>query len=457
MKLWGGRFTRTTDRLVEDFHSSIRFDRRLYKQDIAGSIAHARMLVKTGLITPEEGEAIITGLQGILEDIEKGRVTFDVGAEDIHMNIEKLLTERIGPAGKKLHTARSRNDQVALDTRLYLKAEVHQVVDLLTALQEVLVELSSEHLHTVMPGYTHLQKAQPVTLAHHLMAYFEMFYRDRQRLEDCLKRVDVMPLGSGALAGTTLPVDRDMVARELGFSDISANSLDAVSDRDFVVEFLAAASLIMMHVSRMSEEIILWTSEEFGFMELDDAYSTGSSMMPQKKNPDVAELVRGKTGRVYGHLMAILTVLKGLPLSYNKDLQEDKEALFDALDTVKGCLLVLTPMLATAKFNKDCMAAAADRGFACATDVAEYLVAKGVPFREAHEIVGRLVLDCLKKGTSLKDLSVDEWQAYSPVFQEDIVSSLTAEASVAKRDLPGGPSPAAVARAIERARQLLSL
>ncbi|MBC7325086.1 MAG: argininosuccinate lyase, partial [Moorella sp. (in: Bacteria)] len=418
MKLWGGRFTRTTDRLVEDFHSSIRFDQRLYRQDIAGSIAHARMLAAVGLITPAEGEAIIKGLEGIRADIEAGRVTFDVGAEDIHMNIEKLLTERIGAAGKKLHTARSRNDQVALDLRLYLKEEIPAVKKLLAGLQKVLVDLATEHQHTIMPGYTHLQKAQPVTLAHHLLAYFEMFRRDQERLDECLERLDVLPLGAGALAGTTLPIDREMVARELGFKQISANSLDAVADRDFVVEFLAAASLIMMHLSRLAEEIILWASEEFGFIELDDAYSTGSSMMPQKKNPDVAELVRGKTGRVYGHLMGMLTILKGLPLAYNKDLQEDKEALFDALDTVKGCLLVFAPMLATAKFRVERMREDAARGFAAATDVAEYLVRKGLPFREAHAVVGSLVLYCLEQGKSFQDLTLAEWQSFSPYFTE---------------------------------------
>ncbi len=456
MKLWGGRFTSTTDHLVEDFHSSISFDQRLYKQDIAGSIAHARMLAAVGLITPAEGEAIVRGLEEIRADIEAGRVTFDVGAEDIHMNIEKLLTERIGAAGKKLHTARSRNDQVALDLRLYLKEEIPTVKKLLTDMQQVLVDLAAAHLHTIMPGYTHLQKAQPVTLAHHLLAYFEMFYRDQQRLDGCLERVDVMPLGAGALAGTTLPIDRELVARELGFREISANSLDAVADRDFVVDFLAAAALIMMHLSRLAEEIILWSSEEFGFLELDDAYSTGSSMMPQKKNPDVAELVRGKTGRVYGRLMGMLTVLKGLPLAYNKDLQEDKEALFDALDTVKGCLTVFTPMLQTAHFRVERLQAGANSGFAAATDVAEYLVRKGMPFREAHAVVGSLVLHCLQEGRRLQDLSPAEWQSFSPLFGEDIYGCLSAEACVKGRSLPGGPAPEAVSKAIERARRVLA-
>ncbi|HBT46722.1 MAG TPA: argininosuccinate lyase [Peptococcaceae bacterium] len=456
MKLWGGRFRKETDRLVEDFHSSLSFDRRLYRHDIRGSIAHARMLAAVGLLSQEEAAKIVRGLEEILADIEAGRVSFDIGAEDIHMNIEKLLTEKVGEAGKKLHTARSRNDQVALDLRLYLKDEIREISRLLSRLQQVLVDLAEKHLFTLMPGYTHLQKAQPVTLAHHLLAYFEMFERDQGRLEDCMKRLDVCPLGSGALAGTALPIDRRLVAAELGFKDISANSLDAVSDRDFAVEFLAAASLIMMHLSRLGEEIVLWCTEEFGFVELDDAYSTGSSMMPQKKNPDVAELVRGKTGRVYGHLMGLLTVLKGLPLAYNKDLQEDKEAVFDTVDTLKGCLLVMAPLLATARFKEERMRAAARQGFSNATDVAEYLVMKGVPFREAHRIVGSLVLYCLDKGCNLGDLSLAELQRYSPAFEDDIIEYLTVEACVKRRRIPGGPSPEAVREALARARDLLA-
>ncbi|MGB9782782.1 MAG: argininosuccinate lyase [Moorellaceae bacterium] len=456
MKLWGGRFRKETDRLVEDFHSSLSFDRRLYRQDIQGSIAHARMLAATGLIGQEEAGQIIQGLEAILAEIEAGRVTFDITAEDIHMNIEKLLTEKIGEAGKKLHTARSRNDQVALDLRLYLREEIREIAGLLARLQQVLVDLAEKHIFTVMPGYTHLQKAQPVTLAHHLLAYFEMLERDQGRLEDCLKRLEISPLGSGALAGTTLPIDREMVARELGFKDISANSLDAVSDRDFAVEFLAAASLIMMHLSRLSEEIILWCTEEFGFVELDDAYSTGSSMMPQKKNPDVAELVRGKTGRVYGHLLGLLTVMKGLPLAYNKDLQEDKEAVFDTVDTLKGCLMVMAPLLSTAKFKEERMRQAAAQGFSNATDVAEYLVMKGVPFREAHAVVGAVVLHCLERGCTIQDLTLEELQSFSPAFTEDIFDYLTVESCVARRNLPGGPSPEAVGKALERARKLLA-
>ncbi|MDK2821310.1 MAG: argininosuccinate lyase [Clostridia bacterium] len=457
MKLWGGRFTKTTDRLVEDFHSSISFDQRLYKQDIEGSIAHARMLTAVGLLTPEEGEKIVEGLKSIRKDIDAGQVTFDIGAEDIHMNVEKLLTERIGDVGKKLHTGRSRNDQVTLDLRLYLKDEINSIKDLLTGLQRVLVDIASEHIDTILPGYTHLQKAQPVTLAHHLLAYFEMFYRDYQRLNDCLERVNILPLGAGALAGTTLPIDRKKVAGELGFKDMSANSLDAVSDRDYVVEFISVASLIMMHLSRFCEELILWSSEEFSFIELDDAYSTGSSMMPQKKNPDVAELVRGKTGRVYGHLMGMLTVMKGLPLAYNKDMQEDKEALFDAVDTVKGCLMVFTPMLATTKFKKDNMRKAADQGFANATDVAEYLVRKGVPFREAHAVVGSLVLHCLKIGKTISQLTLKELQSFSTFFEEDIFDCLSIEACVNGRNLPGGPAPDAVRQALERAKKILDM
>ncbi|SMB90405.1 argininosuccinate lyase [Thermanaeromonas toyohensis ToBE] len=455
MKLWGGRFRKDTAKIVEEFHSSLSFDHRLYRQDIQGSIAHARMLAAVGLLTVDEAQEIIEGLKGILKDIEAGRLSFE-GAEDIHTYIEKVLTQRIGEAGKKLHTARSRNDQVALDLRLFLKEEIPEISYLLHRLQEVLVNLAQEHLNTIMPGYTHLQRAQPVTLAHHFLAYFEMLERDQGRLMDCLKRLDVSPLGSGALAGTTLPIDREMVARELGFKEIAANSLDAVGDRDFAIEFLAAASLLMMHLSRLAEEIILWSTEEFGFLELDDAYTTGSSMMPQKKNPDVAELVRGKTGRVYGHLVGLLTVLKGLPLAYNKDLQEDKEGVFDTVDTLKGCLAALTPLLATAKFKTQRMRAAAEGGFSNATDVAEYLVRKGVPFREAHSIVGALVLRCLERGCRLQDLSLEEFKAFSPLFSEDIYEQLSVEACLARRNLPGGPAPQAVKKALERAQGLLA-
>ncbi|HHW07340.1 MAG TPA: argininosuccinate lyase [Clostridia bacterium] len=456
MKLWGGRFEKETNRLVEDFHSSISFDRRLYRQDILGSMAHARMLGKTGVLTPEETETLLQGLASLLQDIEADRVEFEVGAEDIHMNIEKLLTERVGEVGKKLHTARSRNDQVALGTRLYLREEINEICALLKDLQKTILALSAQHLETVMPGYTHLQKAQPITFAHHLMAYFQMFARDYERLQDCGKRADSLPLGSGALAGTTFPLDRDMVARELGFSRITQNSLDAVSDRDYILEFLAAASILMMHFSRLCEEIILWSSDEFRFVELDDAYSTGSSIMPQKKNPDVAELIRGKTGRVYGHLMGLLTVMKGLPLAYNKDMQEDKEALFDTVDTVTKCLLTLTPMLATMKVNRERMAQAARSGFTNATDVADYLAKKGVPFREAHAIVGQLVLKCIREGRVLEELTLEEYQAMSPAFAEDIYEAISIEACVARRKVPGGPAPEAVQAGIEAGRQWLA-
>jgi argininosuccinate lyase len=444
MKLWGGRFAKKTDRLVEDFHSSISFDQRLYKQDILGSIAHAEMLGKQGIITLKESDSLVNGLKQILRDIEAGDIQFEIDAEDIHMNIEKILTERIGDVGKKLHTARSRNDQVALDIRMYLKEEIKEILTLLIKLQETIVELAGRHLGTVMPGYTHLQKAQPVTFAHHLMAYFQMFMRDIDRLKDCYKRTDVMPLGSGALAGTTFNLNREMTRDRLGFSAITANSLDGVSDRDFSVEFCAAASLIMMHLSRFSEEIIIWSSHEFKFITLDDGFSTGSSIMPQKKNPDVAELVRGKTGRVYGDLLALLTMLKGLPLAYNKDMQEDKEAIFDTVDTVKKCLLVFSPMIATMKVNEEIMRKGAKGGFINATDAADYLASRNVPFREAHAIVGRLVLYCEETGKSLEDLDLPELKKFSPVFEKDIFLYISLDKCVEARKVPGGPAPEAV-------------
>jgi len=448
MKLWGGRFTKGTDKVVEDFHSSISFDQRLYEQDIRGSIAHARMLGKQGIIDNDEAGMIISALEAILANIKSGQVEFEIAAEDIHMNIEKLLTERIGDIGRKLHTARSRNDQVALDVRMYLKEEIDRTVDLLKKLAGVLLELAEKHTHTVMPGYTHLQRAQPVTFGHHLMAYFQMFIRDIDRLRDCHRRTDNMPLGSGALAGTTFNLDRQAVASELGFSAITANSLDGVSDRDFAIEFCSAASIIMMHLSRFCEEIVLWSSTEFRFIELDDAYSTGSSIMPQKKNPDVAELIRGKTGRVYGDLMALLTVMKSLSLAYNKDMQEDKEALFDAIDTVKGCLMVFTPMLETMRVLNGNMAQAARGGFTNATEVADYLAKKGVPFRNAHEIVGRLVLDCIRKGKSLDQLTPEEYKNISPLIEEDIYEAIDVDNCIAARKVPGGPAPEAVRESI---------
>ncbi|WP_027363987.1 argininosuccinate lyase [Desulfotruncus alcoholivorax] len=456
-KLWGGRFQKETDSLVDDFHSSISFDSRLYKYDITGSIAHATMLARVGIISVEEAKTITRGLQGILADIENGLVEFSVSAEDIHMNVEQLLIERIGEVGKKLHTARSRNDQVALDVRMYLRDEIDAVLELLGQLNGTLLDLAEQHIDTVMPGYTHLQRAQPVNLAHHLLAYCQMFYRDMDRLRDCRRRVNVMPLGAGALAGTTFPLDREFVARELGFDAITENSLDAVSDRDFAVEFAAAASLVMVHLSRFCEEIILWSTSEFNFVELDDAYSTGSSMMPQKKNPDVAELIKGKSGRVFGDLTTLLVMLKGLPLAYNKDMQEDKEALFDAVDTVKKCLLIFRPMLATMRVKKDNLARAARGGFTNATDLADYLVEKGVPFREAHEIVGRAVAYCIERTCNLEDLTLEEFKRFTPVIDEGVYSAIGIDHCVAARKVPGGPAPEAVRECIAKMRRRLVL
>jgi len=455
MKLWGGRFEKQTSKEVDDFHSSIHFDYRLYKQDILGSIAHAKMLGKQGIISQEEAKKLVSGLEEILWDIEKGQVEFSISNEDIHMNIENLLIEKIGDVGKKLHTGRSRNDQVALDVRMYTKDKIDQITSLLIDLEKTLVGLAKEHVFTIMPGYTHLQKAQPITLAHHLMAYFEMFRRDIERLLDCKKRVDSMPLGSGALAATTYPLDRNWVAQELGFSSITRNSLDAVSDRDFVIELLGCCSIIMMHLSRFCEELIIWASHEFQFVEIDDSYSTGSSIMPQKKNPDVAELIRGKTGRVYGNLVAILTVMKSLPLAYNKDMQEDKEALFDSIDTVVKCVDIFTNMIKTTSFNKEKMYEQASKGFTNATDAADYLVKKGLPFRSAHEIVGKLVLYCIKEDRSLLDLSIDEYKEFSPIFEEDIFNAISLQTCVNKRNIPGGPAPSCMKTAIEEASKWL--
>lgn len=454
-KLWGGRFQKETDTLVEDFHSSISFDQRLYKYDIKGSIAHARMLGRIGVLLPNEADAIIRGLEEVLADIEAGRVEFSVEAEDIHMNVEQLLTDKIGELGKKLHTARSRNDQVALDIRMFLKDEIDTIIVLLRGLQLSLLDLAEKHIDTVMPGYTHLQRAQPVTYGHHLMAYCEMFRRDQERLIDCRRRTDVMPLGAGALAGTTFSLDRAFVAEQLGFNAVTENSLDAVSDRDYAVEFTASASLIMVHLSRFCEEIILWSSAEFSFVELDDAYSTGSSMMPQKKNPDVAELIRGKSGRVFGDLQALLTMLKGLPLAYNKDMQEDKEALFDAVDTVKKCLIIFRPMLETIRVKKNIMAEATRGGFTNATDLADYLVRRGVPFREAHEMSGKAVLYCLEKGLTLDGMSIMELKKFSPLVEEDVFKAIDIKQCVEARKVSGGPAPEKVAEAIARARQRL--
>lgn len=455
MKLWGGRFAKSNDTLMDDFHSSIGFDQRLYREDIEGSLAHTAMLGKTGIISPEEAAVIAAGLKEILADIEAGRVQFDVAAEDIHMNVETLLIAKIGDTGKKLHTARSRNDQVALDIRLYLRREIKEIEALLLSLEETLLDLAGAHADTIMPGYTHLQRAQPISFGHHLMAYFEMLLRDLGRLGDCAARLNVLPLGSGALAGTVFPLDREMVKDALGFDEITANSLDGVADRDFALEFLSAASILMMHLSRFSEEIILWSSGEFGFVHLDDAYSTGSSIMPQKKNPDVAELVRGKTGRVYGDLLALLTVMKGLPLAYNKDMQEDKEGLFDAVDTVKQCLIIFKPMVATLAVDKPRMRAAAEGGYINATDAADYLAERGVPFREAHRIVGEIVLYCEKKQIGLPALQLADWQRFSSVFAEDIFDFIKIENSLARRKVVGGPAPERVLAAVKAGRARL--
>lgn len=447
-KLWGGRFTKSTDSFTDHFHSSIGFDSRMYHEDITGSMAHAAMLGKQGIIPQEDADLIVKTLGEILEDIEAGKVTFDEKAEDIHMNMETILISRIGDVGKKLHTGRSRNDQVALDTRMYTKKEITEIKTLVKNLLVELNTLAEAHTETILPGYTHLQRAQPVTLAHHLLAYVEMFKRDYDRLCDAYKRTDVLPLGSGALATTTYPLDRYFVAEQLGFAAISANSMDGVSDRDFCVELVSDLSMLMMHLSRFCEEIILWSSHEFRFIELDDAYATGSSIMPQKKNPDMAELIRGKTGRVYGHLMGLLTTLKGLPLAYNKDMQEDKELTFDAIDTVKGCIALFTGMVSTMSFRKDVMEKSAKNGFTNATDAADYLVNHGVPFRDAHGIVGRLVLLCIDRGIALDDLTLEEYKEISPVFEEDIYEAISLKTCVEKRLTIGAPGAEAMKKVI---------
>ncbi len=454
-KMWGGRFSKTTDHLVEDFHSSISFDQRLYKEDIKGSIAHARMLGIQNIISESEAEQIIAGLQEVLKEITEGKVEFDVGAEDIHMNVESLLTKKIGEVGKKLHTGRSRNDQVALDVRLYLLTEMEEIGELLVNLMKALTDVASENVRTVLPGYTHLQRAQPINFAHHMLAYFEMFYRDYQRLQDTAKRTSVSPLGSGAMAGTTFPLNREMVQKELGLSGITNNSLDGVSDRDFIIEFTSFSAILMMHLSRLSEEIIFWSSQEAAFIELDDAYSTGSSIMPQKKNPDVAELVRGKTGRVYGNLMGILTVMKGLPLAYNKDMQEDKESLFDTIDTVKKCLLVYAPMLKTMRVKKDKMLQAAQKGYTNATDLADYLVYKGLPFRDAHEVSGKLVAYGILHGKELDNLTIEEFKEFSDMIDEDIYNAIDVRTCVERRDIKGGTGFKKTEEELRRALDIL--
>lgn len=449
MKLWGGRFTKETNQLVHNFNSSISFDQKFFRQDIKGSMAHAAMLAKQGLISDEEKDLIVNGLQSILDDIEKGNLEITQEYEDIHSFVESKLIERIGDAGKKLHTGRSRNDQVALDMKLYIREEADSLDNLLKKMMTTLLNIMKENTETLMPGFTHLQKAQPVTLAHHMGAYFEMFKRDRQRLNDLKHRMNLSPLGSGALAGTTYPLDRDYTAGLLGFDGPTLNSMDSVSDRDYLIELLSALSIIMMHLSRLSEEIIIWNSNEYGFIELDDAYSTGSSIMPQKKNPDIAELVRGKTGRVYGALMSLLTTMKGLPLAYNKDMQEDKELTFDAIDTVKGCLALSSEMLSTMKFNRDVLESSAKKGFTNATDAADYLVNKGIPFRDAHSIIGRLVLTCIDKGISLDELSLDEYKSICPAFEEDIYEAISLTACVNKRNTIGAPGKKAMDKVIK--------
>ena len=448
-QLWGGRFTKETDQLVYNFNASISFDQRFYEQDIKGSIAHVMMLCKQGILTEEEKKEIIAGLEGILKDVESGKLAITEEYEDIHSFVEANLIDRIGDAGKKLHTGRSRNDQVALDMKLYIRSEILSLEGLVVEMLRELLAIMKQHTRTIMPGFTHLQKAQPITLAHHMGAYFEMFKRDHSRLQDIYKRMNTCPLGSGALAGTTYHLDRAYTAELLGFDGPTLNSMDSVSDRDYLIELMSALSTVMMHLSRFSEEVIIWNSNEYQFVEIDDSYSTGSSIMPQKKNPDIAELVRGKTGRVYGALMSILTTMKGIPLAYNKDMQEDKELVFDAIDTAKGCLALFTGMLATMKFNTGKMLESSRHGFTNATDAADYLVNHGVPFRDAHGIVGQLVLYCIEKGIALDDMSLEEYQTISPVFAEDIYEAISMETCVNKRCTIGAPGPDAMEQVIE--------
>ena len=456
MKLWGGRFRKETDSLVNDFNSSIQFDCRMYREDIQGSLAHAKMLAEQGIISQEDLKQIRQGLESILADVEAGKIEFTADNEDIHMNVEALLTERIGAAGKRLHTARSRNDQVAVDLRLYLRREIEEIIGQILDLQHVILMQAERHQNTVMPGYTHLQRAQPISFAQHLLAYGEQFRRDVERLVDCRRRMNVCPLGSGALAGTTYPIDRWATARTLGFDRPCSNSLDGVSDRDYALELMGGLSILMMHLSRFSEEIILWCSWEFKFIELDDAYSTGSSIMPQKKNPDVAELVRGKTGRVYGDLMGLLTTMKGLPLAYNKDMQEDKEPVFDAVDTVKMCLPVFTGMLSTMRVLPEKMRRAAGGGVINATDCADYLTKKGMPFRDAYTTVGNLVYYCGQQGKLLEELTLDELRDISPLFEEDVYEALRLETCMGQRSSYGGPAVAETTRQIQELRTFIS-
>ncbi len=456
-KPWGGRFAEKTAASVEAFTASVHYDCRLYRQDIAGSRAHAKMLAKQGLITDDELAQIIEGLTAIEQDIEAGRFEFKAELEDVHMNIEKALTDRIGSAGARLHTARSRNDQVALDVRLYLRDETERLMDLLAEVQKVFVRLARRYLGAVMPGYTHLQRAQPLLLSHHLLAYYEMFGRDRQRLAEGYKRINVLPLGAAALAGTGLPIDREFVARELGFAKVSANSMDTVADRDFIIETMSNCTLIQLHLSRLAEELVLWSSEEFGFIELADSFCTGSSIMPQKKNPDIPELIRGKSGRVTGNLMALITMVKGLPLTYNRDLQEDKEPLFDTLDTVTQELAITAELLVNSRFRTNRLEDATRAGFMTATDLADYLVLQNVPFRQAHEIVGKTVAYCIAEEKDLPDLTLGELQEFSEVIGEDVFDVLTVKGSVASRKSTGGTSETRVAEALARAEQELGI
>ena len=455
-QLWGGRFTKETDQLVYNFNASITFDQKFYKQDIEGSIAHVTMLAKQGILTEQERDDIVRTLKEIREEVESGKLEITSEYEDIHSFVEANLIDRLGDTGKKLHTGRSRNDQVALDMRLYTRDELLHTDDLLKELLETILKIMEANTEAIMPGFTHLQKAQPITLAHHMGAYFEMFKRDRLRLRDIYERMNYCPLGSGALAGTTYPLDREYTAELLGFYGPTLNSMDGVSDRDYLIEFLSACATIMMHLSRFSEEIIIWNSNEYQFVEIDDAYSTGSSIMPQKKNPDIAELVRGKTGRVYGALMSLLTTMKGIPLAYNKDMQEDKELSFDAMDTVKGCIALFTGMLATMKFNKGKMRLSANNGFTNATDAADYLVKHGVPFRDAHGIIGKIVLYCIERGIAIDDMSLDELKAICPVFEEDIYEEISMETCVNNRLTIGAPGKAAMEKVIEAEKAYLA-
>ena len=449
MKLWKGRFSKAATSSADEFNASIEFDQRLYREDITGSIAHAMMLGKQGIITEDEALLIVKTLREILKDIEDGKIEFTIESEDIHMNIETILTERIGDTGKKLHTARSRNDQIAVDIRLYLKKETDAVTGLLENLMDTLCDMAEKHVDTIMPGYTHLQRAQPVTFAYHLLAYYQMFSRDRERFADCLKRTDRLPLGSGALAGTTYDTDRQFLADELGFSQVLPNAMDAVADRDFAIETINCCAITMMHLSRFCEELILWSSVEFGFIEIDDSFSTGSSIMPQKKNPDMAELIRGKTGRVYGDLMSLLTICKGLPLAYNKDLQEDKIPVFDAIDTLKASLGIFTEMISTMEIRKDSMESAAKYGYMNATDAADYLVSKGIPFRDCHEIIGRIVLHCINKGIAIEEMSMDEFKSFSPAFDDDIYEKIDIRSCIKAKRSQGSTSFDSVRKQID--------